>query len=100
MKKIIFSVLILFAISCISFSSISVAQGEMNLPAEINSRIFSTQGAQPLDNLERTRYTNQAIMQMDSSQRPLINKDTDNKDNIPVQNSKKKGLFEGFRVIW
>lgn len=62
MKKIIFSVLILFAISCISFSSISVAQGEMNLPAEINSRIFSTQGAQPLDNLERTRYTNLSLI--------------------------------------
>ena len=76
------------------------AEGAVNVHSAIDSRIFSTQGAQPFETLERTNYTNSAIMNLEdkSSPRPEIQK---NENIIPEEEPKGlKGLFKGFRVIW
>lgn len=101
MKNILFFAIILFGLNCISFSNISFAEGAMNVHTEINSRIFSTQGAQPLETLERSHYTNQAIMQIENKQKTIIEPVQKDENIVPVQDKKGvKGLFQGFRVIW
>ncbi len=94
-KKIILS-LITILLSCAP----AFAEGAINAQSVIDSRIFSTQGAQPFETLERTNYTNSAIMNLEdkSSPRPEIQK---NENIIPEEEPKGlKGLFKGFRVIW
>lgn len=101
MKKILFFTMILFGFNCTSFANLSFAEGAMNVHTEINSRIFSTQGAQPLETLERSYYTNQAIMQIEHKQKPVSEPLKKEENLVPVQEKKGiKGLFQGFRVIW
>lgn len=79
----------------------ALADGEAMIPAAINSRIFSTQNAQPLDTIERSHYTNSSIYQLESKNKSDIQQQIQDKNDISVSDKKKKGgFFEGFRVIW
>lgn len=98
-----FSIYILIAIITLLSSNLVLAQNSMNIPEAVNSRIFSTNGAQPLDSLERSNYTNRAIMQIENKNKN-INKSSD-RNEVQIYNSTdnsapQKGLFKGFRVIW
>ena len=95
MKKII-TILLLSTISSTAF-----AEGAMDVSAQINSRIFSTQAAQPMETLERTHFTNSEIMNLEHKQNPLTETEYREQNTIPVQEKvTPKNFFKGFRVIW
>lgn len=95
MKKII-TILLLSTISTTVY-----AEGVMDVSAQINSRIFSTQAAQPMDTLERTNFTNNAIMHLENKQNPHADIESENQNLLPVQEKvTPKNFFKGFRVIW
>ena len=77
------------------------ADSYMSVQDTMNSRMFSTDSTRPLMNLERTNYTNRAILQIEEKQRP---KHEDNKkeisNNEPKEKTKFKDLFKGFIVEW
>lgn len=98
MKKILF---LSFITICICPSVFAEGALNISVPDAVNSRIFSTQGTRPLDNLERTHYTNNALMQLENKQK--IKNENENKDTqvVPVREKTTiKNLFKGFRVIW
>ncbi len=77
------------------------ADSYMSAPDTMNARMFSTDSTRPLMNLERTNYTNRAILQIEEKQRP---KKEENKkelsNNEPKEKTKFKDLFKGFVVEW
>lgn len=96
MKKFI----ILFLVLLVN-SSYVFADSYMSLPEAVNSRMFSTDGSRPLENLERTYYTNQAIKQIESKQKPVSEIEDNQTDIKQVEENKKKGfrdLFKGFVI--
>lgn len=79
----------------------------MNLPSQnINSynKMFSIEETRPLDSLERTHYTNQAIMSIEAKNRNTQTQDSQpTPENNVEQPTKKRGLrgfFDGFVVEW
>ena len=91
---------ILLLITILLSTSTVFAEGAVNFQSAIDSRIYSTQGAQPFDTLERNNYTNTEIMNLESKSNPHpdIQKDA---NIVPIHEEKGlKGLFKGFRVIW
>lgn len=93
---------LLLTISLFLTSNLSFADSYMPLPDAVNSRMFSTEGARPLVNLERTNYTNKAIMQIEAKQNPR--KETEQKNTTqpeptePAQKTRFKDLFKGFVI--
>ncbi len=95
MKKCLLSLIIIL----INSSSV-YAEGAVNIQSAIDSRIYSTQGSQPFDTLERNNYTNTEIMNLEQKSTPRTEIKNESKI-LPVQEEKGiKGLFKGFRVIW
>lgn len=98
MKKVLF-ITVLFLTS-----NLALADGYMPLPDAVNSRMFSTEGSRPLVNLERTQFTNKAIMQIEAKQNPRKEteqnqeSDTDTQTLEPQKKSKFKDLFKGFVI--
>ena len=95
----------LLVLSILFFTGVSSAFAEgamtISVPDAVNSRIFSTQGARPLDDLERTRYTNEALMQMEAKNNPQTkNEQPVNNKTEDSEEKDKGGFFKGFRVIW
>ena len=79
----------------------SIADQMMSLPDTVNSHIFSTDATKPLMNLERTQYTNKAIMQIEDKQKPKKENSADSKkENEPMvkEKTKFKDLFKGFVI--
>lgn len=77
------------------------ADSYLSAPDTMNSRMFSTDSTRPLVNLERTNYTNKAILQIEEKQRPQ--KDDEKKEvsnNEIKEKTKFKDLFKGFVVEW
>lgn len=97
MKKILLIIISTFLSGAAVF-----ADSYMPLPDAVNSRMFSTEGTKPLMNLERTHFTNQAIMQIESKQKPQ--RETEAKiinDTVePIEKTKFKDYFKGFVVEW
>ena len=65
MKKCLLSLIIIL----INSSSV-YAEGAVNIQSAIDSRIYSTQGSQPFDTLERNNYTNTEIMNLEQKSTP------------------------------
>ena len=82
----------------------ALAEQAMNIPMQINHRIYSTQAAQPLNGLEQNYYTNSAIRQIENNHKTQIQTGNNDSDNTPVNTTEEKkslkGLFKGFRVIY
>lgn len=77
------------------------ADSYMSVSDSMNARMFSTDSTRPLMNLERTNYTNRAILQIEEKQRPK--KEESKKElsnNEPKEKTKFKDLFKGFVVEW
>lgn len=96
MKKFVITSMLLF------FTILSAnADSYMSVSDSMNARMFSTDSTKPLMNLERTNYTNKAILQIEEKQRP---KKEENKkersNNEPKEKTKFKDLFKGFVVEW
>ena len=95
MKKFFFLILSIFC----TFG-FALADNYMPLPEAVNSRMFSTDGSRPLENLERTYYTNQAIRQIEAKQKPPQNTEEQTQP-IQPEPEKKTGfrdLFKGFVI--
>ena len=95
MKKFFILFLSLFLTGCGAF-----ADSYMPLPEAVNSRMFSTDGSRPLENLERTYYTNQAIRQIEAKQKPQQQEEQIQEIQQP-ETKKKTGfrdLFKGFVI--
>lgn len=78
------------------------ADSYMSVSDSMNARMFSTDSTRPLMNLERTNYTNRAILQIEEKQRPQ-QKENNKKEisnNEPKEKTKFKDLFKGFVVEW
>ena len=82
----------------------ALAEQAMNIPTQINHRIYSTQAAQPLNGLEQNYYTNSAIRQIENKHKTQIQTGNNDSDNTPVNTTEEKktfkGLFKGFRIIY
>ena len=95
MKKCLLSLIIILINSSSVYAEVAV-----NIQSAIDSRIYSTQGSQPFDTLERNNYTNTEIMNLEQKSTPRTEIKNESKI-LPVQEEKGiKGLFKGFRVIW
>lgn len=96
MKSLYFTLLTILFVQQTVF-----AEGAMNVSAQINSRMFSTQAAHQYETLEKEYYQNRAIRQIENrNYQP-----TTYTKQIPIENTpEKKGglkdLFKGFRVIY
>lgn len=95
MKKIL-SFLFVFSIT----SSCVFADAMTPIPDFVNSHIFSTDATKPMMNLERSHYTNKAIMQIEEKQRPQKETSAEIKTDEPVvkEKTKFKDLFKGFVI--
>ena len=96
--------LALIILSTILLNMPALAEQAMNIPTQINHRIYSTQAAQPLNGLEQNYYTNSAIRQIENKHKTQIQTGNNDSDNTPVNTTEEKkslkGLFKGFRVIY
>ena len=82
----------------------ALAEQAMNIPMQINHRIYSTQAAQPLNGLEQNYYTNSAIRQIENKHKTQIQTGNNDSDNTPVNTTEEKktrnGLFKDFKIIY
>ncbi len=96
--------LTLIILSTILLNMPALAEQAMNIPTQINHRIYSTQAAQPLNGLEQNYYTNSAIRQIENKHKTQIQSDKNYSDITPASRTEEKkslkGLFEGFRIIY
>ena len=96
--------LALIILSTILLNMPALAEQAMNIPMQINHRIYSTQAAQPLNGLEQNYYTNSAIRQIENKHKTQIQTSNNDSDNTPVNTTEEKkslkGLFKGFRIIY
>ena len=96
--------LALIILSTILLNMPALAEQAMNIPTQINHRIYSTQAAQPLNGLEQNYYTNSAIRQIENKHKTQIQTGNNDSDNTPVNTTEEKkslkGLFKGFRIIY
>ena len=96
--------LTLIILSTILLNMPALAEQAMNIPMQINHRIYSTQAAQPLNGLEQNYYTNSAIRQIENKHKTQIQTGNNDSDNTPVNTTEEKkslkGLFKGFRIIY
>ena len=75
--------LALIILSTILLNMPALAEQGMNIPMQINHRIYSTQAAQPLNGLEQNYYTNSAIRQIENKHKTQIQ--TGNNDSYNTQ---------------
>lgn len=103
MKKIILTFVFIISIFWATAQS-SIADSYMTMPDLMNSRMFSTDGARPLVNLERSNFNNQEIMKIEAKQNPRKQQEKENNikeiSDQPKEKTKFKDYFKNFVVEW
>lgn len=97
MKKTVF----IFTLFLIAIQSAN-AEGVMDVSAQINSRMFSTQAAHQYETLEKEYYKNSAIRQIENRNYQPVTY-TKQPQSIEDKETEKGGIkefFKGFRVIY
>lgn len=102
MNKFLFKITLLTTF--LATTTTVFADSYMSMPDTMNARMFSTQGARPLTNLERTNFDNQQIMRIEEKQNPRkqeeqANKQKNNSDE-PQEKTKFKDYFKNFVFEW
>lgn len=104
MKKVIIHTVLFSALILVSSTKVS-ADTYMTLPDLMNSRMFSTDGARPLMNLERTQYNNSQIMMIEDKNNPRKQQEQEMTakqvtDSLPQEKTKFRDYFKNFVVEW